>query len=446
MSEQNNTKPVTQQVTDDINAALGVDKDGKSTVNYETPASNTDQYTKILQASFDKGNGTDNIVDIITKYWWTTNKPKEQQNGQQQIANVPFLYAIEYKQRYGVTLTNLLNNTYALLRGGGSIGTSVVQGIGGLLDRTAEVLSKAIDSYAGNTISSAVSTGVKAVNSAMTNLEKFANKGQKAMNSMLAGDYIGNYLDTDLLLPYSSLYALETTNKKFCFPFFGDNASGWNISNSFSAEGSTSILSKSITEGMGKLANGVVAIAGDLQEFGNFFSRTPKTFTMYNIEKAKAFSFPTDGKKVTVKFPLFNTIEKDSWKHNYRFILLFGLRNMLFRLNNVQYYPPLIYDVSIPGWGRMPLSYVSSFTVRPVGMTRVKSINVNFINPTGETKESSVIVPEAWIVSIEFQSLIADSANQVLSSIFDLPIQADVVQHTPFNDIVNALDSTSSSS
>jgi hypothetical protein len=94
----------------------------------------------------------------------------------------------------------------------------------------------------------------------------------------------------------------------------------------------------------------------------------------------------------------------------------------------------------------MPLSYVSSFTVRPVGMTRVKSINVNFINPTGETKESSVIVPEAWIVSIEFQSLIADSANQVLSSIFDLPIQADVVQHTPFNDIVNALDSTSSSS
>ena len=92
MSQQNNTKPATQQVTDDINAALGGEQDGKSKVNYETPASNTDQYTKILQASFDKSNGTDNIVDIITKYWWTTNKPKEQQNGQQKIANVPFLY------------------------------------------------------------------------------------------------------------------------------------------------------------------------------------------------------------------------------------------------------------------------------------------------------------------------------------------------------------------
>jgi hypothetical protein len=42
MSEQNNTKPVTEQVTNDINTALGVDENGKSKVNYETPASNTD--------------------------------------------------------------------------------------------------------------------------------------------------------------------------------------------------------------------------------------------------------------------------------------------------------------------------------------------------------------------------------------------------------------------
>lgn len=88
----------------------------------------------------------------------------------------------------------------------------------------------------------------------------------------------------------------------------------------------------------------------------------------------------------------------------------------------------MIYDVSIPGWGRLPLSYVSSFTVNPVGMTRVKKINMNFINndETSSGKESTVIVPEAWIIQIEFQSLIADSANQVLSSIFDLPIEASV--------------------
>jgi hypothetical protein len=147
---------------------------------------------------------------------------------------------------------------------------------------------------------------------------------------------------------------------------------------------------------------------------------------MYNIEKAKAFSFPSGGKTVRVRFPLFNTIKKDAWKDNYHFIVLFGLRNMLFRKNNVQYYPPLFYDVSIPGFGRMPLSYVKSFTVKPVGMTRVKNIELK-LDVTKKTKESSVIVPEAWVVDIEFESLIADSANQMLSSIVDLPVKVDIV-------------------
>ena len=156
---------------------------------------------------------------------------------------------------------------------------------------------------------------------------------------------------------------------------------------------------------------------------------------MYNIEKAKAFSFPSGGKTVRVRFPLFNTIKKDVWKDNYKFIMLFGLRNMLFRKNNVQYYPPLFYDVSIPGFGRMPLSYVKSFTVKPVGMTRMKNINLsglglgyssNHKNKGASVKETSVIVPEAWVVDIEFESLIADSANQMLSSMFDLPISVNV--------------------
>lgn len=149
---------------------------------------------------------------------------------------------------------------------------------------------------------------------------------------------------------------------------------------------------------------------------------------MYNIEKAKAFSFPAGGKTARVRFPLFNTIEKGAWEDNYRFIMLFGLRNMLFRKNNVQYYPPLFYDVSIPGFGRMPLSYVKSFTVKPVGMTRVKNINLAGLglnlnyNENHIDNQTSVIVPEAWVVDIEFESLIADSANQFLSSMFDLPV------------------------
>lgn len=410
-------KPTPEQLANNINKALK-GTDGKNVIKLNN--SNADYYNKILKADF--LSGKNDIVDVITQYWWTTNKPIAQGD---KISNVPFLYAIEYKQKYGVTLTNLLNNAYAIIQGGGNIGSNVITGIGGVLDKTAEVLEKSLNSFAGNTISSAIKTGVTSL------------KGGIGRLTSEVGEYLnlsdGKYLATTLLNPYNNLYALSPTGKKFCFPYFGNNTAGFSISNLFSSEGSTSLLSKSITEAMSKLANGVVAIAGDMQEFANLLS-SPKnnnSFTMYNIEKAKAFSFPTEGKKVTVRFPLFNTIEKNSWKQNYKFIVLFGLRNMLFRLNNVQYYPPLIYDVSIPGWGRLPLSYVSSFTVNPVGMTRVKSINMNFINETSSGKESTVIVPEAWIIQIEFQSLIADSANQVLSSIFDLPIDASVESVQP---------------
>lgn len=415
-------EPTPEQLATSINNALVGTDGNKKEINLDN--SNAGYYNKILTADF--LSGKNDIVDVITQYWWTTNKPIAQGD---KISNVPFLYAIEYKQKYGVTLTNLLNNAYAIIQGGGNIGSNVIKGIGGVLEKTAEVLEKSLDSFAGNTISSAIKTGVTSLSGG---IERLTSKAGDYLN--LSDDFGGKYLATTLLNPYNNLYALSATGKKFCFPYFGNNTAGWSISNLFSSEGSTSLLSKSITEAMSKIANGVVAIAGDLQEFGNLFSTgNTNSFTMYNIEKAKAFNFPTEGKKVTVRFPLFNTIEKNSWKQNYKFIVLFGLRNMLFRLNNVQYYPPLIYDVSIPGWGRLPLSYVSSFTVNPVGMTRVKSINMNFINndETSPGKESTVIVPEAWIIQIEFQSLIADSANQVLSSIFDLPIDASVESVQP---------------
>ena len=154
---------------------------------------------------------------------------------------------------------------------------------------------------------------------------------------------------------------------------------------------------------------------------------------MYNIEKAKAFNFPASGKTVSVRFPLFNTIKKDNWQKHYKFIVGFALRNMLYRKDNVSYYPPMFYDVSIPGWGRMPYCYVKQFVAKPVGMIRPLS----FGSKTGETlfgkEKLTVHVPEAWVIQIDFTSLIADSANQFLSSIIDLPIEAKVVEYAARN-------------
>ena len=388
------------------------------------------QHSSIINAQFLQNNSysSSEIVDVVTQYYWTYNKPKEINSGQ--ISNVPFVYAIEYQQRFGVTLTNLLNNLYGLTNSGGNIVSNATTGIASILTKTSDTILSSLDSHEA-------AAGVRqGINNATNKITGVVNSATSTVGEWISkyGGYGGNtHLQTSLLKPYRFLYSLDKTGKMFCFPFFGENAGGWNLNNSFSADGSVSLLSKQITEGIEKLSNGLASVAGDVQDFANFMgpkSGYQKTFTMYNIEKAKAFSFPTDGKKITVSFPLFNTVAKDEWKKNYKFIVLFGTRNMLFRVNNVQYYQPMIYDVSTPGQGRMPLCYVSSFTVTPVGMTRVKSINMNFLKSYGNTDTSkitnstTVIVPEAWIVKIEFQSLIAESANQFLSSVFDLPIKA----------------------
>lgn len=80
----------------------------------------------------------------------------------------------------------------------------------------------------------------------------------------------------------------------------------------------------------------------------------------------------------------------------------------------------------------MPLSFVKQFTVKPIGMIRPLAME-NFIGKVeGEEGMSSltVNVPEAWVVQIDFQSLIAESGNQYLSSMIDLPVYVSISEYS----------------
>lgn len=379
----------------------------------ETSSDSNNFYKTIIDNSF-QGNSDKKgeIIDIVTDYYWTQNKPNVVKD---KLAEVPFLYATEYKQKLGVTASNLFNTVYALGNGVGSIGTHAKNALSGIFDKLSGTLGEIFGEQ-------------KEENEDLTKAKTAVNEivnSTKEQSEKIEGIYSGNsFLKTDLLSPYYHLYALESTKKSYCFPFFTEGAASWSVTNSFGSNGSMGLLSKSISTTMDTLVGGIVDFAGDIQDVANALNTESKEgFTMYNIEKAKAFSFPSGGKVVSVRFPLFNTVKKDAWKDNYRFIILFGTRNMLYRKNNVQYYPPLFYDISIPGYGRMPLSFVKSFTVKPVGMTRILPYNIKDIFGNGNDM-TNVIVPEAWVVNIEFESLIADSANQFLSSLIDLKINA----------------------
>jgi hypothetical protein len=113
--------------------------------------------------------------------------------------------------------------------------------------------------------------------------------------------------------------------------------------------------------------------------------------------------------------------ETPLWQKNYKFIMLFCMKNMIFRKDNVAFYPPLFYDLVIPGTIRLPYSYVESIDVQPLGTVRILKGKKMF---TFTNEDISIPVPEAWMVTIKFKSLIATSGNLVLSSFADTPVIA----------------------
>lgn len=379
-------------------------------------------------------NGTE-VVDVVTEYQWALNPPNATGDANA-LAATPFVYAIEYRQKYGATATNLVNNIYAM----GNTIKNVWQTVG-LGDKNTwnakNVLTNQLNTMK-NTIAEATSSYSNSkTNTAQQSTETADKKGEVAVTN-------GTSINADnlqlratalegasgLLDPYKHLYVLEPTKKRFCFPMMTDSAA-LSISNDFGSTGQTGMLSAGLTKTVDAFADNLMGFASDIQDISNYLSSTPSTFVMYNIEKAKAFSFPTTGKTISIKFPLFNTTKVDAWKDNYKFIVLFALRNMLFRRDNVTYYPPLIYDVTTAGWGRMPLSFVKQFSVKSCGMIRTLQFDNSLLNigTAVRNQNTTVNVPEAWIVDIQFQSLVADSANQFLSSIVDLPITSKPVTY-----------------
>lgn len=362
------------------------------------------------------GEGTDQVsadgsevIDIVTEYEWSINRPT-QTGVKDQIRAVPCVYAIEKYQKFGATAMNFYNSIWAIK----NTGQAIIGDVGGIFGKITTAIGDAVSSFGkqgdGNNVIGKVGKTLTDVgNSTITWSDKLDNG------------------DSSLLGPYKHLYALDDTKKHFCFPYFGEGSAAWSLSNDFSSEGSKGLLSKAMMGTLDILTNGLFDFAGDIQEISNLVTGNANTiggFVMYNLEKAKAFSFPTTGKTISVRFPLFNTTKLDAWKDNYKFIVLFGFRNMLFRKDNVQYYPPLIYDVTIPGWGRMPFSYVKQFTVKPIGQIRPLAMDnfVKYADIGNNVSKITVNVPEAWVIQIDFMSLIADSGNQFLSSLIDLPI------------------------
>lgn len=391
-------------------------------------------YNSIIHSSYVVGGGvrnygninkrTEETVDIVTDYPWSIDKVMKSKDGG--IINVPHCYAIEYQQRYTSSITNLINSADVLTGKGGSSVSSLINNISNLIQNLSDVGSNDKKNNKNDSVEGGILTTLS------SNISTFWQGYQNKLTEIsgnIKGPIQPNY--SGYMQPYKLLYDLIPTGQRYCMPMISEPPI-IQTHNSFSdsTDDSSPLSANTFFSKISNWASGIARLNRDVSIVNDFLnpenSSSNQVWERMHVEKAKFFQYPTDTETYTVQFPLINTVRLEgtpAWKRNYKFIMLFCMRNMVFRKDNASYYPPLFYDLIIPGTIRQPYTYVESVNVQPLGVVRM--LNGEGLLPstfTDQTNKLSIPVPEAWVVTIKFKSLLATSANLVLSGLNDLPI------------------------
>ena len=328
--------------------------------------SSINKATDIEKILVPKNSGT---IDVINDFIWTASP---------QIATfkkVPALYLTERKQE----LNSLLASAMYYLN-------AAELGVG-----------KAVE---------AITTKVVSL---LPNAESNINKGNKQYQSF-ASSYTGSATDKSLLAnlkSYIGIYYTEVTGFEYALPYF--NNSGLNTTNSWSETAQTRTpLATDIMEGVENLGNQISSTLNINQ---------PGTF----IEKPKYYQYDASGKTVTVTFPLFNTItrgigsnsqDKLPYQQNYELLWILAYQNRPFRTSFSRVSPAKMYTLSIPGQEFFPYCFIESLTIDFKGTRR----NLEVILPNNIPVTTSI--PEAYVVTITFKSLLANVSNMMINTGF----------------------------
>jgi len=247
----------------------------------------------------------------------------------------------------------------------------------------------------------------------------FASIGQGISNSPL-GDILDQNIEglgLEVLKPYEGLYITEDTKFRYVFPYFADTQQM--LQNSFSVN--DSMFGPEST--LGKAVGVMRGVAETMAKFMYF--REPGLY----IERPKFFNFNETGESITFKFPLINTgwSTYDDVCLNWQLCFLLAYQNSANRRTRELIDPACIYEVSIPGIKYMPFAYIRNLNISYLGARRQMKINA----PGAGT--ITTIVPDAYMVEISLQGLVADTQNFMQAAITGKQDIVSVVNTGTFN-------------
>ena len=108
------------------------------------------------------------------------------------------------------------------------------------------------------------------------------------------------------------------------------------------------------------------------------------------------YQFDKNDSPINVSFILSNTINEDSLEKNKKLIHKLTEINRPLRRNSIAVDPPRIYQVRVPGHRFIRWAFCNSFDVKLKGARRIIE---------------DVVVPEAYEISMSFQSLTLEHAG-----------------------------------
>ena len=213
------------------------------------------------------------------------------------------------------------------------------------------------------------------------------------------------------------IYLTEETGFKYRLPMY-------NISQSVQNAWGDSNPNKSLLTGLVDAATEVV------ENFSTGYLNISQPGVY--IEKPKYFTTGQTGESQTITFPLINTIKRGTQNPvqlNYELLWLLTFQNKSYKTSFSRTPPPKLYTISVPGQFSFPYAFISNMKVDFLGTIRRSTVTVPALNKSGKvvTTDIKVPVPDAYNVSITFESLIGDYGNAMMSPAFNTNISNGTV-------------------
>lgn len=383
------------------------------------------------------------IVDVVQSFPWTVNSPGNR-------PEVPCIELIEYQ-----TNNNQINTTLAYLQRNVLTAGAEIDELKESLESTINVgLGAAVvESKAGGGIlTAAAGAGALGAAKALKWLKTKPSTSPLQLVAKVATLLGGNYVikqagkiaaksgrfaaatGTQLIVgssilntvgqgygltnlnqsnPLSGLYHAEPTGFRYVFPYFNNQlnsvTSNWSDEDSFM--GSMSTLSSTFLAGgfgentLSLFQMAQAAIAG----YRTFMGAARSIYPNFKLEQPKSWD---GGEPETIQFSfdLLNTLSVEETLMNWELVNLISHQNLHQRQNILSRWAPCIYQVNIPGVTNMPVAAFTQINIEGLGTVR----KVNF-NGRVQT------IPEAYRLSFQLRSLLANSRNFNLANLQGQP-------------------------